>query len=76
MSEQANIEQTKVAKQEEITELSDDQLDKAAGGGPATEAKLPMDKLDAGVETPQGMLGGQEGEEVRQKIAFSDVDHL
>jgi hypothetical protein len=32
MSEEVNKEQTKAAKQEKITELSDDQLDEAAGG--------------------------------------------
>ena len=34
MSDQVNKEQTKAAKQETVTELSDDQLDEAAGGGP------------------------------------------
>ena len=34
MSEEVNREQTKAAKQEKITELSDDQLDGAAGGSP------------------------------------------
>ncbi len=51
MSDQVNKEQTKAATQEEITELTDDQLGEVAGGGPATEAdeelqKPPMDKLD------------------------------
>ena len=32
MSEEVNKEQTNAAKQEKITELSDDQLDEAAGG--------------------------------------------
>ena len=32
MSEEVNKEQTKTAKQEKFTELSDDQLDEAAGG--------------------------------------------
>ncbi len=32
MSDQVNKEPTKAAKQEKITELSDDQLDEAAGG--------------------------------------------
>ena len=32
MSEEVNKEQTKDAKQDEITERSDDQLDEAAGG--------------------------------------------
>ena len=32
MSEQVNKEQTKDAKQEEIPELTDDQLDEVAGG--------------------------------------------
>jgi hypothetical protein len=34
MSKEVNKEQTKAAQQEEITELSDDQLDEAAGGSP------------------------------------------
>ena len=33
MSEEVNKEQTKGAKQEKSTELTDDQLDEAAGGG-------------------------------------------
>ena len=33
MSEEVNNEQTKGAKQEEVTELTDDQLDEVAGGG-------------------------------------------
>ena len=32
MSEEANKEQTKGAKQENITELNDEQLDEASGG--------------------------------------------
>ena len=32
MSEEVNKEQTKAAKQEKSTELTDDQLDEAAGG--------------------------------------------
>ena len=33
MSEEVNKEQTKGAKQEKITELSEEQLEEAAGGG-------------------------------------------
>ena len=33
MSDQVNKEQTKAATQEEITELTDDQLGEVAGGG-------------------------------------------
>ena len=46
MSEEVNKEQTKAAKQETVTELSDDQLDEAAGGAiymqlPRVEEELP-----------------------------------
>ena len=34
MSKEVNKEQTKAAKQEKITELSEEQLVEAAGGGP------------------------------------------
>ena len=36
MSKEVNKEQAKGATQEEITELTDDQLDEAAGGGGRT----------------------------------------
>ncbi len=36
MSEEVNKEQTKAAKQENITEISDDKLDEAAGGAALT----------------------------------------
>ena len=50
MSEGVNKEQTKganqekVAKQEKVIGLTEDQLDEVAGGGPATEAALLLRK--------------------------------
>ena len=67
MSDQVNKEQTKDANQETITELPEGQLDEVVGGGASTlETKSPRTR----------MLGGQEGEEVSQKVLFTDVDHL
>ena len=46
MSEEMNRKQTKAAKHEEITELSDDQLDEAAGGELCTIDAVPAATLD------------------------------
>ena len=47
MSEQVNKEQTKGAEQENITELTDEQLDEAAGGGTAEHQLIgPGDQSD------------------------------
>lgn len=46
MSEEINKEQTKAAKHEEITELSDDQLDEAAGGELCAIDAVPAATLD------------------------------
>ena len=55
MSREVNIEQTKAAKQENITELSDDQLAEAAGGGQGTG---PGDEITLeGSSTPEGSSG-------------------
>ena len=45
MSEEMNKEETKAAKQEEITELSDDRLDEAAGGELCTVDAVPAATL-------------------------------
>ena len=66
MSDQVNKEQTKDANQETITELPEGQLDEVVGGTSTLETKSPRTR----------MLGGQEGEEVSQKVLFTDVDHL
>jgi hypothetical protein len=66
MSDQVNKEQTKDANQETITELPEGQLDEVVGGTSTLETKSPRTR----------MLGGQEGEEVSQKVAASDVDHF
>ena len=52
MSDQVNKDQTQAAKQEEITELSDDQLDEVAGGSGARLSVEPED-LDSAAEQPQ-----------------------
>jgi hypothetical protein len=65
MSDQVNKEQTKDANQETITELPEGQLDEVVGGTSTLETKSPRTR----------MLGGQEGEEVRQKIVADNVDH-
>ncbi len=54
MSEQVNKEQTKDAKQEKITELSDEQLAEAKGG--SAPGRLPADEV-LGVEDPKEGLG-------------------
>ena len=53
MSEEVNKEQTKGATQEEITELTDDRLDEAAGG------------VDATADVPDG-IGLSDGEDDSQ----------
>jgi hypothetical protein len=60
MSDQVNKEQTKDAKQDEITERSDEQLDEAAGGGslPAGTVVDPGSQLlyivDTGINAVEG----------------------
>ena len=58
MSEEANKEQTKGAKQENITELNDEQLDEAAGGSAAGTVVEPGSQLlyivDTGINAVEG----------------------
>ena len=53
MPEKINREQTKDAKQEKITELSDDQLDEAAGGSTPKGSDLAQTTAD---EPPPGKV--------------------
>ena len=50
MSEEVNNEQTKGAKQEEVPELTDDQLDEVAGGGAISGGKAA--KASQTMESP------------------------
>ena len=58
MSDQVNKEQTNAATQENITELTDEQLDEAAGGEICTTDNVPaatlhpVDSTDADLATP------------------------
>ena len=48
MSKEVNKEQAKAATQEEITELTDDQLDEAAGGYKQPRSPIPAASDDSG----------------------------
>ena len=59
MSDQVNKEQTRAAKQENITELTDEQLDEASGGEICAIDNVPMatllhpgDRTDEDLVTP------------------------
>ncbi len=59
MSEEANKEHTKSAKQEENTELSDEQLDEVAGG------KLPdLSGSSSGARIEDDPTSGRDGRSV------------
>ena len=47
MSEEVNKERTQAAKQEKITELSEDQLDEAAGGSSVVRSTAQSTDEDA-----------------------------
>ena len=53
MSDQVNNEQTKTAKQEKATELSDDKLDEVAGGFEFQELTLLNRDRPGGVDSDQ-----------------------
>ena len=50
MSKEVNKEQAKAATQEEITELTDDQLDEAVGGYKQPRPPIPAASGDSGDE--------------------------
>ncbi len=66
MSEEVNKEQTKDAEQEKITELSDAQLDEAAGGGPQAGGS-------AGATLAGNDHGNDDGNVAGMKIAPSQT---